>query len=97
MLLGYNVVTATLLLSFGRLSDIYGRVRLYNLGFLIFTLGSVALSLTPNSGDLGATELVVFRVVQGVGGAFLMANSAAILTDAFLLTRGKGAGDKPGC
>jgi len=93
ILLGYNVVTATLLLSFGRLSDIYGRVRLYNLGFLIFTLGSVALSLTPNSGDLGATELVVFRVVQGVGGAFLMANSAAILTDVFPINeRGKALG-----
>ncbi len=61
----------------------YGRVRLYNLGFLIFTIGSVLLYLTPNTGYLGALEIIIFRLVQAVGGAFLMVNSAALLTDAF--------------
>ena len=83
MLMGYGVVTATLLLSFGRLSDMYGRVRLYNIGFLIFTLGSILLFLTPDSGDAGAIELIAFRLLQGVGAAFIFSNSAAILTDAF--------------
>ncbi|WP_048057491.1 MFS transporter [Metallosphaera cuprina] len=83
ILMGYNVVTATLLLSFGRLSDMYGRVRLYNLGFLVFTIGSILLSLTFGRGDLAGLELVIFRIVQGIGGAFLMANSAAIITDVF--------------
>jgi MFS family permease len=83
MLMGYGVVTATLLLSFGRLSDIYGRVRLYNIGFLIFTIGSILLFLTPDSGDAGAIELIVFRLLQAVGAAFIFSNSAAILTDAF--------------
>jgi len=93
ILMSYNIVTATLLVSFGKLSDIYGRVRLYNLGFLIFTIGSILLSITPNTGDLGAMELIIFRVVQGIGGAFLMANSAAILTDAFPPNeRGKALG-----
>ncbi|QGA53879.1 MFS transporter [Sulfolobus sp. E5-1-F] len=93
ILMGYNVVTATLLVSFGRLSDIFGRVRLYNLGFLIFTIGSILLFLTPNSGSLGALELIVFRIVQGIGGAFLFANSAAIITDAFPYNeRGKALG-----
>lgn len=93
ILMGYNIVTAAFLVSFGRLSDIYGRVRLYNLGFLIFTIGSILLSLTPNTGDLGALELIVFRVIQGIGGAFLFTNSAAIITDAFPVTeRGKALG-----
>ncbi|AWR95588.1 MFS transporter [Acidianus brierleyi] len=93
ILMGYNIVTATLLVSFGRLSDMYGRVRLYNLGFLIFTIGSILLSITPNTGSLGALELIFFRIIQGVGGAFLMANSTAILTDAFPYTeRGKALG-----
>ncbi|BFH72357.1 MFS transporter [Sulfurisphaera javensis] len=93
ILMSYNIVTATLLVSFGRLSDIYGRVRLYNLGFLIFTIGSILLFITPNTGDLGALELILFRVVQGIGGAFLFANSAAILTDAFPPNeRGKALG-----
>jgi EmrB/QacA subfamily drug resistance transporter len=83
ILMGYGVVTATLLLSFGRLSDIYGRVRLYNIGFAIFTVGSILLFLTPDSGDAGAIELIVFRLVQAVGAAFIFSNSAAILTDAF--------------
>jgi len=60
-----------------------GRVRLYNLGFAIYTIGSILLYLTPNTGQLGALELIIFRVVQGIGAAFLFSNSAAILTDAF--------------
>jgi EmrB/QacA subfamily drug resistance transporter len=83
ILFGYSVVTSTLLVTFGRISDMVGRVRLFNLGFAIFTAGSLLCTITPNSGDLGATELIVFRIIQGVGGAFLFANSAAILTDAF--------------
>jgi len=83
MLLGYMVITATLLVTLGRLSDMWGRVRLYNLGFVIFTVGSILLFLTPSSGNAGALEMIVFRLVQGVGGGLLIANSAAILTDAF--------------
>lgn len=83
MLLGYMLVTATLLVTFGRISDIFGRVKLYNLGFAIFTLGSILLFLTPSRGNTGALEMVIFRLVQGVGGGFLFANSTAILTDAF--------------
>ncbi len=83
MLLGYMVVTATLLVTFGRISDMFGRVRLYNLGFAIFTVGSVLLWLTPGMGNTGALELIIFRLVQGVGAGFLFSNSAAIITDAF--------------
>ena len=83
ILMGYGIVTATLLLSFGRLSDIYGRVRLYNIGFAIFTAGSILLFLTPDTGDAGAIELIIFRLIQAVGAAFIFSNSAAILTDAF--------------
>ncbi|HEY1198601.1 MAG TPA: MFS transporter [Thermoplasmata archaeon] len=83
LLLGYGVVTATLLVTFGRISDMWGRARMYNLGFAIFAVGSVMLFLVPNTGTLGAWELVGFRVVQGIGGAFLFANSAALITDAF--------------
>lgn len=83
MLLGYMVVTATLLVTFGRISDMFGRVRLYNLGFAIFTLGSILLWLTPGTGNTAALELIIFRLVQGIGGGFLFANSTAILTDAF--------------
>ncbi len=83
LLFGYSVVTSTLLVTFGRISDMFGRVKLYNLGFAIFTVGSTLLYLTPSTGDLGAEELIVFRIVQGVGGAFLFANGAAIITDAF--------------
>ena len=83
IMFGYSIVTATLLVTFGRLSDIFGRVKLYNLGFAIFTVGSILLSLTPNTGNAGAMELIVFRIVQGVGAAFLFSNSAAIITDAF--------------
>lgn len=93
ILMGYGVVTATLLLTFGRLSDIYGRVRIFKLGFLIFTIGSILLFLTPGTGDQAAVELIVFRLLQGVGGAMFMANGAAILTDAFPASeRGKALG-----
>ena len=83
LLLGYMVVTATLLVTFGRISDMFGRVRLYNLGFLIFAIGSTLLALTPGTGNAGALELITFRLIQGVGSGFLLSNSAAILTDAF--------------
>ncbi|PSN99818.1 MFS transporter, partial [Candidatus Marsarchaeota G2 archaeon ECH_B_SAG-F08] len=93
ILMGYNVITASFLVTFGRLSDIFGRVRLYNLGFAVFTLGSILLSLTPGKGDQGALELILFRIVQGIGASFLFANSAAIITDAFPSNeRGKALG-----
>ncbi|HYA54755.1 MAG TPA: MFS transporter [Thermoplasmata archaeon] len=93
LLLGYGVVTATLLVTFGRLSDMWGRARMYNLGFAIFAAGSVMLFLVPNTGTTGAWELVGFRIVQGIGGAFLFANSAALITDAFPHSeRGKALG-----
>ncbi len=83
MIMGFLIVTAVLVVSFGRLGDMYGRARMYNLGFLIFTISSVLLAVTWMSGDAAALWLIGWRVVQGVGGAFLMANSSAILTDAF--------------
>ena len=83
ILLGYMMVTATLLVTFGRISDMYGRVRFYNLGFAIFAAGSILLWLTPSTGSPGALELILFRFIQGIGAAFLFANSAAIITDAF--------------
>jgi EmrB/QacA subfamily drug resistance transporter len=83
LLMGYTVVTATLLVSFGRISDIFGRARLYNLGFAIFTAASILLAFTPGQGNTGAIELVIFRLLQGVGAGFLFSNSTAIITDAF--------------
>jgi len=83
ILLGYMMVTATLLVTFGRISDMYGRVRFYSIGFAIFAVGSILLWLTPGTGNVGALELILFRFVQGIGAAFLFANSAAIITDAF--------------
>jgi EmrB/QacA subfamily drug resistance transporter len=83
LLMGYMLVTAVFVVAFGRLGDIFGRTRMYNLGFAIFTLGSLLCALTWSTGPAGAIELIIFRVVQGIGGAFLFANSAAILTDAF--------------
>ena len=83
LLLGYMVVTATLLVTFGRISDMLGRVRLYNLGFAIFTLGSLLAFLTPSMGNTGVMELIIARLIQGVGSGFLFSNSTAILTDAF--------------
>jgi len=83
LLQGYMVVTAVLVVTLGRIGDIFGRVRMYNAGFAIFTVASIALAAMPFSGSVGATTLIGLRVVQGVGGALLMANSTAILTDAF--------------
>jgi MFS family permease len=83
MLMGYMLVTAVLVVALGRLGDMWGRVRIYNAGFLIFTLTSVILSLDPFHGAGGALWLIGWRIAQAVGGAMLMANSAAILTDAF--------------
>ncbi|KWX67340.1 MFS transporter [Mycobacterium sp. NAZ190054] len=83
MLMGYLVVTAVLVVPFGRLGDMFGRVRIYNIGFAVFTLAAVALSFDPFHLDGGAIWLIAWRVVQGIGGAMLMASSSAILTDAF--------------
>ncbi len=83
MLMGYLVVSAVLVVTLGRLGDIYGRVRMYNLGFAVFGLGALALPFDPLTGPGGALWLIGFRVIQATGGAMLMANSPAILTDAF--------------
>jgi MFS family permease len=83
MIMGYMTVTAVLVVTLGRLGDMVGRVRIYNLGFVVFTLASVALSFDPAYGGAGALWLIAWRVVQALGGSMLMANSAAIITDAF--------------
>jgi MFS family permease len=83
MILGYQVITSVLVVGLGRLGDMFGRVRMYNLGFIIYTVASLALTLDPYTGQSGALWLVVGRIVQGIGAAFLVANSGAILTDAF--------------
>ncbi len=83
MILGYLVVSSVLIVSLGRLGDIFGRVRIYNLGFVIYTVASLLLAIDWMSGRAGATYLIVFRIFQGVGGACLLANAAAIITDAF--------------
>jgi MFS family permease len=87
MLMGYMIVTAVLVVSFGRIGDMFGRVKMYNLGFAIFTVASLAASLTYFGGQSAALYLIVMRIVQGIGGAMIMANSAAILTDAFPATQ----------
>jgi MFS family permease len=83
ILLGFLVVTSVLVVSFGRLGDNYGRVRLFNLGFAIFTVCSLGLSLIFAQGSAAALAIILLRIVQGVGGAMLIANAAAIITDAF--------------
>ena len=83
MILGYLVVSSVLIVSLGRLGDMFGRVRTYNLGFVIYTVASLLLTVDWMTGRAGATYLIVFRIVQGVGGACLLANAAAIITDAF--------------
>ncbi|HXP99392.1 MAG TPA: MFS transporter [Solirubrobacteraceae bacterium] len=83
MILGFLVVTSVLIVSLGRLGDMYGRVKMYNLGFVIYTIASLILTVDWMTGRAGATYLIVFRIVQGVGAAFLLANAAAIITDAF--------------
>jgi MFS family permease len=87
MILGFLVVTSVLVVSLGRLGDIYGRVRVYNLGFAVFTFFSLMLSVTWMTGHAAGVWLIVMRVLQGVGAAMLMANSAAILTDVFPSTQ----------
>ncbi len=83
MIMGYQLVQAVLVVTLGRLGDIFGRVRMYNLGFAVFTAASILLSFDPFDGGHGALWLIGWRVAQALGGAMLMANSAAILTDAF--------------
>jgi MFS family permease len=83
MILGYLVVTSVLIVSLGRLGDMVGRVKIYNLGFVIYTVASLLLAIDWMDGRAGATYLIAFRVVQGIGGACLLANAAAIITDAF--------------
>ncbi|MDE3025194.1 MAG: MFS transporter, partial [Acidobacteriota bacterium] len=83
MILGYLVVTSVLVVGLGRLGDLFGRVRMYTLGFAIYTVASLLLTIDWMHGQAGADWLIGFRLVQGVGAAFLIANSAAILTDAF--------------
>ena len=83
MILGYLLVSAVLVVVLGRLGDMFGRVKIYNIGFLIFACASVALSLDPFRAGAGAMWLILWRVVQAFGGSMLTANSAAILTDAF--------------
>lgn len=83
LMMGYMLVTAVLVVSFGRLGDMYGRVRMYNMGFALFTIFSIMLSVTWMHGPSAAIYMIVMRCLQGVGGAFLMGNSAAILVDAF--------------
>ena len=78
IVLGYWLVTASILMNLGRLSDMFGRVRLYNLGFIVFTAGSGLCSISQTG-----EQLMLFRIVQALGAAFLFSNSAAIITDAF--------------
>jgi EmrB/QacA subfamily drug resistance transporter len=83
ILMGYMLITAVLVVTVGRIGDMFGRVRIYNLGFAWFTLGSILLSIVWSHGSDGALELVFMRMFQAIGGTCLMANSAAIITDAF--------------
>src|SRR5579884_2045810 len=83
MILGYMIVGSVLIVSLGRLGDMFGRVRIYNLGFVIYTAASLLLAVDWLTGKAGAEYLIIFRIVQGIGGACLMANAAAIITDAF--------------
>ncbi|MCL5048164.1 MAG: MFS transporter [Firmicutes bacterium] len=83
LLLGFLIVSSVLVVNFGRLGDIYGRVKLYNLGFVIYTVFSLVLSVDWMTGRSGALFLVIMRIFQGIGAALIIANSAAILTDAF--------------
>jgi MFS family permease len=83
MIMGYRLVQAVLVVTVGRLGDMFGRVRIYNSGFVVFTVASILLSFDPFTGGHGALWLIGWRLLQAVGGSMLMANSAAILTDAF--------------
>ncbi|GAA3774232.1 MFS transporter [Microbacterium kribbense] len=93
LIMGYMVVTAVLVVSFGRLGDMFGRVKMYNAGFAVFTIFSILLSVTWMQGVPGAMWLIIMRIMQGVGGAMLFATSNAIITDAFPVNqRGLGLG-----
>src|ERR1017187_4258049 len=83
IMMGYVLVSAIVVVTVGRIGDIFGRVRMYNLGFAWFTVGAILLSCVWSTGSNGALELVLLRMFQAIGGALLMANSAAIITDAF--------------
>jgi MFS family permease len=83
MILGFLIVSSVLVVSLGRLGDMFGRVRMYSLGFVIYTSASLVLTIDPLTGQAGALWLIIGRLFQGVGAAFLVANSAAIITDAF--------------
>ena len=83
MILGYLVVVSVLVVSLGRLGDMFGRVRIYTLGFVIYTVASLMLTIDWMTGRPGAIYLIAFRIVQGLGGACLLANASAIITDAF--------------
>ncbi len=83
MIMGYRLVQAVLVVTLGRLGDMYGRVRIYNAGFVVFTAASILLSFDPGTGVRGAQWLIGWRLLQALGGSMLTANSAAILTDAF--------------
>jgi MFS family permease len=83
MIMGYRLVQAVLVVTVGRLGDMFGRVKIYNAGFVVFTFASILLSFDPFEGGHGALWLIGWRVLQAIGGSMLMANSAAILTDAF--------------
>ena len=83
MILGYRLVQAVLVVNLGRLGDMFGRVKIYNAGFVVFTFASILLSFDPFDGGHGALWLIGWRVLQAVGGSMLVANSAAILADAF--------------
>ncbi|MEM3791533.1 MAG: MFS transporter [Candidatus Micrarchaeaceae archaeon] len=94
ILMGYSIVIASFLVTLGKISDMYGKARLYTIGFVIFAIASIFLSFIPDeSGNFGAILLIFFRMIQAVGGSFLMVNSAALLTDAFPPNeRGKALG-----
>src|SRR5580658_1530655 len=81
--MGFLLVTAVLVVSLGRVGDIYGRVKMYNLGFAVFTAFSILLSVTFLTGVPGALWIIILRIFQGVGGALLSTNSTAVLADAF--------------
>ncbi len=87
MILGFLIVSSVLVVSLGRLGDMFGRVRMYTLGFAIYTAASFVLTVDPLTGQAGALWLIIGRIIQGIGAAFLIANSAAILTDAFPATQ----------
>jgi Major Facilitator Superfamily. len=83
ILMGYGLVTAALVVTAGRIGDMFGRVRLFKIGFIVFTAAALGLTLVWSTGATGAIEIIAFRMIQAVGGAMMMANSAAIITDVF--------------